>query len=129
MVREDSLQEVTIEEIIEEIRGGEATDILYEECSFPRPNIITIVCGNKFCNDVREIKPVISTHSPTQILIRSMDKDKIVTSWKEFFVHSTKIYVQFKINHMLNTIEVERKENELEKYDLEEQGKSLDMVR
>ena len=112
----DDITEITIEKMIDLIREGNSVDLLYDESPNPHPNIITLVCGDKYCNDIREIKPVISTHSPTQILIRSKDKDKIITSWKEFYVHSARMYSQFRIDHTLGTIKVERKENQTDNY-------------
>ena len=103
----DQLIEVTIEEIIDLIREGYSVDILYEESPNPHPNIITLVCGDKYCNDVREIKPVISTHSPAQILIRSKDKDKIITSWKEFYITNARIFINFKVDQTMETIQTE----------------------
>lgn len=124
MNNSDSLIKVTIEDIIDLIREGKSAEILYEDAPYPTPNVITIVCEDKYCNDIREIKPIISTHSPTQIYIRSMDKDKVITSWKEFYVHSARIYIQFKIDHTLGAIQVEQKENELDHH-VEVNGKSL----
>jgi hypothetical protein len=126
MVEMDDITEITIEEMIDLIREGYSVDILYEESPNPHPNIITLVCGDKYCNDVREIKPVITTHSPTHILIRSKDKDKIITSWKEFYVHSARIYSQFRIDHTSGTIEVQRKENQTDRY-TEIKGQALEV--
>ena len=122
----DDITEITIEEMVDLIREGYSVDILYEESPNPHPNIITLVCGDKYCNDVREIKPIISTHSPTQILIRSKDKDKIITSWKEFYVHSARIYSQFRIDHTSDTIKVKRKENQTDRY-TEIKGQALEV--
>ena len=122
----DQLIEVTIDDMIDLIREGYSVDILYEESPNPHPNIITLICSDKYCWDVREIKPVISTHSPTQILIRSKSEDKIVTSWKEFYVHSARIYSQFRIDHTSGTIKVERKENQTDRY-IDIKGQALEV--
>ena len=80
----DEYTQVTIEDMVELIRIGEhSIEVLYEVAPYPNPNIITLICEDKYCNDVREFKPIISSHSPAQIYIRSHDKDKVVTAWKE----------------------------------------------
>ena len=94
----ESLIEVSIEEIIELIRSGESTEVIYKEQPNGLSNIITLQCGDKYCTDIREIKPVMTTHSPVQIYIRSHDKDGIITEWKEYYVHSPSIYSQFRVN-------------------------------
>jgi hypothetical protein len=93
----DEITEVTIEEIIELIRSGETTEILYKENPNPTPNVITIVCGNKFCTDVREVKSTLTTHGREEVYIRSHDKDDIITSWKEYYVLATRINISFKV--------------------------------
>ena len=103
----DNITEVTIEEMIDLIREGNSVDLLYEESPNPHPNIITLVCGDKYCNDVREIKPIISSHSSTQIFIRSHDKDNIITSWKEFYITNARIFINFKVDQTMETIQTE----------------------
>ena len=108
----DGLTEVPIEVIIELISQGKSAEILFAEYPFPHPNVITLICGEVYSTDIREVKPVISTHSPTQILIRSQDKSKVVTSWREFFIHSANIYMALIVDHTSNQIEVEKKVDE-----------------
>lgn len=98
LVKEERIIEISLEDMIELIRSGESVDILYKENPNPIPNVITLVCGDKFTNDIREIHPVISTHSPVQIRIRGHEKDKDIISWREYYVMSPSIYSQFKIN-------------------------------
>jgi len=95
-----SMQEVSIEQIINLIRQGYTTEILFQENEKNIPNIIKIISGNYFCIDIREVKPVITTHGPCEIYIRSHDKDQdgIITSWKEYYVKSASIYSQLKVN-------------------------------
>lgn len=106
---QEGLTEVSIEEIIDLIRNREQADIIYEELPFPSPNVITIVCGDKYCSDIREIKPIISSHSPAVLYIRSHDIDDIITTWKEYYVHSIKIYTSIKVDLNVGKINVEMK--------------------
>ena len=113
---DEEMTEVSIEEIIDLIRKGESTEILYQDRPYPHPNVITLICGDKYSNDVREVKPIITSHSSTQIYIRSHDKDDVITSWREFYVHSARIYVSFKIDHTIGKVNVEKKVNEATNY-------------
>ena len=105
--KSDQLREGTIEEIVDLIRSGHKVDVLYQDASYPYPNIITLVCEGLFCEDVREIKPIISSHSSTQIFIRSHDKDNIITSWKEFYITNARIFINFKVDQTMETIQTE----------------------
>jgi len=123
--KDDGFLEITIEEMVELIRQGESVEVLYEECPFPKPNIITLICKDSYCRDIRELKPILSAHSSTQILIRSHDKDNVITAWKEFFVHSANIYMTFKVSHNSNQITVEQKTDESQKYESSIAGKAI----
>lgn len=111
----DNYTKVSIEDMIDLIRDGETCEVLYEEAPYPYPNVITLICEDKYCEDVREIKTIVSAHSPTQVQIRSQNKDSVITSWKEFYVKSTKIYFTFKVDHTIGLIQTEDIVNELEK--------------
>jgi len=116
IMAEDTVTEVPIEDIIDLIAMGETAEILFQENPNPIPNVITIICDGRYSVDIREIKPVITTHSPTQILIRSHNKNKIITSWREFYVHSAKVYFSLKIDHLSNQVQVEQKVDECQAY-------------
>jgi hypothetical protein len=101
MIKEliDTVTEVSIEQMIELIREGRSVDIIYHEKNDPEPNIIVLSCDGYYCTDIREIHPIISVHSKSQVYIRSHDKkDKIITEWKEYYIHSPSLYTNIKVN-------------------------------
>jgi len=106
---QDGFIPIIIEDMVDLIREGKSVEVIYQDCPYPHPNIITLICEDKYCNDIREIQPIISSHSPTQIRIRSQNKDNAITEWKEYFVHSASVYFTFKVNHTAGQVSVEQK--------------------
>ena len=96
----DSETEVTIEEMIDLIRSSESIEVIFTEMPKPKPNVIKLQCGMKYCTDIREFKTILSEHSPVQIYIRSRDIDNIIVEWKEFYVNSPTIYTQFQVQKL-----------------------------
>jgi hypothetical protein len=92
----DYYEEVQIEDMVQLIRNGNAIEVVYHNFEKGTPNEIILICGNKYTNDIREIKPILTTHSDSQLLIRSFSKDDIIIEWKEFFVSPENFYMQFR---------------------------------
>ena len=89
--------EASLEEIISLIKAGATAEIIYTGNKKGVANSIVIVCGDRFTSDVREIKPVLTTHSDSQLYIRSHDRTGRVTHWSEYFIDDVHIYVQFNL--------------------------------
>tara|TARA_Y100000310_G_C20628028_1_gene787033 strand:- start:483 stop:881 length:399 start_codon:yes stop_codon:yes gene_type:complete len=104
----DSLTEVSIEEIIQCIKEGIKTDIVFINSSARKTsNVIVIICEGKYCQDVREVKPVLTTHSNNQLWIRSHDKDDVITSWKEYYIHAPTMFIHFSVSDPSETEQTE----------------------
>jgi len=101
----DKMTEVTIEEIIDLIRNRESTDVMYHSKPGNNPNVIVLICGDKYCTDIREFKPILTTHSNAQVYIRSHDKENKIYEWKEYYIPNPSIFITFIFNEDIRTKE------------------------
>tara|TARA_Y100000310_G_C20542716_1_gene744103 strand:- start:208 stop:600 length:393 start_codon:yes stop_codon:yes gene_type:complete len=102
----DSLQEVDIQEIINLIEQGYTAEILYSPPTSRKRDdrsTITLICNNLVCYSVREVKPVFTNHSGSELLIRWKDEDKTINHsksiyWREYYISNTVMNMSFRIN-------------------------------
>ena len=90
---QDKLINTDIDDIIALMEQGEAVEILYNTVS----HVITLICGNKYCDDIREVKPVITSHSGAEVIIRWCTIGDTITRWKEYYIRNPRIYMQFSL--------------------------------